>query len=66
MSLRETDHAGGASKNLRAHHTLTLEAGSYTVRYRTDDSHAWNDWNAAPPDDPLSWGVTVTRAGAKP
>ena len=31
---------------------------------RTDGSHGWKDWNAPPPDDPLSWGVTVYRAGA--
>ena len=66
MTQQETEHAGGSTKNRRAYHTLTLEAGGYVVRYRSDGSHGWKDWNAAPPDDPLSWGVTVTRAGAKP
>jgi hypothetical protein len=65
MTHQESEPAGGSSKNRRVRHTLTLEAGSYTVRYHTDDSHSWKDWNAAPPDDPLSWGITVTRAGAK-
>jgi hypothetical protein len=36
------------------------------VVYRTDDSHAFGEWNAAPPRDPDSWGITVTLAGEAP
>ena len=25
-------------------------------------SHAFGDWNAAPPDDPIAWGITVSRS----
>ena len=62
MAFPETTPAGGSSKNRRADRVLALEAGTYTVRFKTDDSHAWKDWNAEPPDDPLGWGVTVYRA----
>ena len=32
------------------------------VQYETDGSHSFGDWNAAPPDDPEMWGITVYRA----
>jgi hypothetical protein len=66
MSYGDTEPAGGASKNRRVDRTVTLEPGSYTVRFVTDSSHGWGDWNAAPPDDPLAYGVTVYRAPARP
>lgn len=62
MTYRTTERAGGAKKNRIADVTLTLPAGEYDLRYRTDGSHAFGDWNAAPPDDPLHWGITVYRA----
>ena len=62
MTYRTTERAGGAKKNRRAELTLTLPAGDYELRYRTDDSHAFGDWNATPPDDPLHWGISVFRA----
>ena len=57
-----TDGAGGASKNRLYQGTLELDAGSYVLHYRTDDSHAYRDWNATPPDDPEAWGVQVALA----
>jgi hypothetical protein len=65
MSYPETIGAGGSNKNRRADRVLTLEAGTYQVRFQTDGSHAWKDWNAELPDDPLAWGITVYR-GAGP
>jgi len=61
MTYRITQHAGGATKNRRFDGVVHLPAGEYTVRYVTDDSHAFGDWNAAPPDDPEMWGITVYR-----
>lgn len=62
MQYDRTEHAGGASKNRRADEVIQLPAGEYVLRYRSDGSHAFGDWNADPPDDPLRWGVTVVRA----
>lgn len=62
MTYRMTDRAGGARKNRVADMTVLLPAGEYTLRYRTDGSHSFGDWNASPPDDPLHWGITVYRA----
>ncbi|MBI4421850.1 MAG: hypothetical protein HY560_13585 [Gemmatimonadetes bacterium] len=40
---------------------ITLPSGRYTVHFRTDRGHAFGSWNAEPPDDPLAWGITVSR-----
>jgi hypothetical protein len=60
MKYRMTDRAGGAEKNRLFDGTISLPAGTYTVFYETDDTHAYNDWNDTPPDDPESWGVTIS------
>jgi hypothetical protein len=62
MTYRLTAHAGGATKNRRFDGVIRLPAGRYVVRYKTDGSHSFGDWNAAPPDDPEAWGITVYRA----
>ncbi|MEP6918236.1 MAG: hypothetical protein ABJC89_21490 [Acidobacteriota bacterium] len=61
MKYSLTEHAGGAAKNRRFDGTVTLPAGEYILRYESDDSHAFGDWNGAPPDDPDAWGITVSR-----
>jgi hypothetical protein len=61
MTQRVTEPAGGAGKNRRFDGTITLPAGEYVLRYETDGSHAFGSWNAAPPDDPDMWGITVYR-----
>jgi hypothetical protein len=65
MTYRATEHAGGATKNRRFEGTVKLPAGSYVVRYETDGSHNFGDWNAAPPDDPEMWGITVFKAAPR-
>jgi hypothetical protein len=60
MKYRITEPAGGASKNRLFDGTISLPAGRYIVFYETDDTHAYNDWNDTPPDDPEGWGVTLS------
>jgi hypothetical protein len=62
MRYDETQPAGGAAKNRLVDRTIRLEKGDYVLHYRTDDSHAYNDWNAAAPRDGERWGVTVLAA----
>jgi hypothetical protein len=61
MTYRVTEHAGGATKNRRFDGVIRLPAGDYVLRYETDGSHSFGNWNAAPPDDPEAWGITVYR-----
>jgi len=59
MEYWDTEHAGGARKNRMVNEVIRLDAGEYTVRFRTDGSHSFEDWNADPPKDPGHWGITV-------
>lgn len=59
MERGRTQPAGGASKNRVADEVITLPKGTYTLRYRTDDSHAYGDWNSGAPWDAEHYGVTV-------
>lgn len=59
MTYRMTEHAGGASKNRRFDGSMVLEPGTYTIHYRTDGSHSFNDWNSTPPHDRSLWGIEV-------
>jgi len=61
MTYRTTAPAGGAAKNRRFEGTIKLPAGEYVLRYETDDSHAFGSWNAAPPDEPELYGITLYR-----
>jgi hypothetical protein len=59
MNSKRADHAGGGKKNMLIDKRIMLPAGSYTVRYSTDDSHSFDEWNVLPPDDPQMWGITL-------
>ena len=61
MHFDETEPAGGATKNRSFDGVVTLPAGSYVLRFRSDGSHSHADWNDAPPDDPEAWGISVFR-----
>jgi len=59
MKYAQTEPAGGARKNRRCTAEIDLPAGHYEAKYEADGSHAFGDWNAAPPDEPLRWGMVV-------
>jgi hypothetical protein len=61
MNYNDTESAGGADKNRMFDGIITLPAGSYVLRFHSDGSHSYNDWNDNPPDDPESWGIAVFR-----
>ena len=65
MTLDNTEHAGGAPKNRLFDGTIRLNPGSYLVYYRTDDSHASDEWNAAPPAEEKYYGVSVFPASGR-
>lgn len=55
-------YAGGGKKNVQERAEITLPKGSYEVRYKSDDSHSFDEWNVLPPDDPQYWGIVVSFA----
>ena len=59
MRSRNTEHAGGASKNRMIDRIIHLDKGNYIVYYATDGSHSYNDWNSTPPFDKNRWGITI-------
>ncbi len=59
MKFQDTGHGGGAEKNRIANQLIHLEPGRYLVHYRSDDSHAFGDWNAPEPLRPHAWGITL-------
>lgn len=59
LNYRYSERAGGAKKNRLSNEKLTLDPGDYQVIFITDDSHSYDKWNSAPPDDPSFWGITI-------
>ena len=60
MQETKTAHAGGAGKNRKVDVVITLPAGNYKLRYKSDDSHAFDHWNSLPPDINF-WGIAVYK-----
>jgi CubicO group peptidase (beta-lactamase class C family) len=60
MQEPNTTHAGGAGKNRKADVAIALPAGNYKLRYKSDDSHSFDHWNALPPDINF-WGIAVYK-----
>ncbi|HEX6183255.1 MAG TPA: serine hydrolase [Pyrinomonadaceae bacterium] len=60
MQEPKTTHAGGAGKNRKVDVVITLPAGNYRLRYKSDDSHAFGHWNNLPPDINF-WGIVVYK-----
>ncbi len=47
----------GEDKNRIQIQTLRLDPGTYTLCYRSDDSHSYGHWNAPAPADSFLWGI---------
>jgi len=60
MKFRDTEPAGGASKNRMFDGIIHLEAGNYMAYFITDDSHAYHSWNASAPFMEKKYGMTVS------
>ena len=60
--FEESYYAGGGAKNRIAIEPITLQPGTYTLRFRADDSHAYGKWNVDPPDQTSLYGVTLIKA----
>jgi hypothetical protein len=63
LTYRNSEHAGGATKNRMFDGIVKLSRGAYVARYTTDGSHAYRDWNDSPPYDPEAWGLAIYPTG---
>ncbi|MEJ1241464.1 two-component regulator propeller domain-containing protein [Chryseolinea sp. T2] len=61
--FESTHHAGGGIKNRVVVAPVKLEAGSYLLRYKTDDSHAYGNWNEQAPDQISLYGIALLKIG---
>ncbi|WP_158085232.1 sugar-binding protein [Niastella vici] len=61
MSAMNTIHAGGCVKNRLADTVISLKAGTYTLKYSSDESHAYGHWDADPPLTPF-YGIVLYQA----
>lgn len=50
MTVDNSSHAGGAAKNRKIDTVLHLKAGNYKLKYVTDESHSWDNWDDRPPN----------------
>lgn len=64
-AFKESRHAGGALKNRVFISTIDLQPGAYVLRYRTDDSHAYGNWNDLPPDMIDLYGIAVVKLASE-
>jgi hypothetical protein len=54
-----TIHAGGGEKNRKFNDIVKLKKGKYLVKYISDGSHSYYDWNTTAPFDKEYWGISV-------
>jgi serine phosphatase RsbU (regulator of sigma subunit)/ligand-binding sensor domain-containing protein len=58
---RNSFYAGGDRKNRINLDVLHLMPGTYNLRYISDDSHSYNNWNTPPPIYPEIWGIHLVE-----
>ena len=66
MDYDRTRNAGGASRNRVEEAYVELAPGTYTLSYRSDDSHSPDRWRGSEPYDPDRWGVTLVALERPP
>ncbi len=59
MEYDETESAGGSEKNRLFDEIVNFKPGDYIAYFITDGSHSYDDWNASPPYDQKSWGMSI-------
>ncbi len=64
MDKWNTSWVGGGRKNRGFIGDVSLPAGNYVAAYSTDETHAFGEWNTAPPVDPLHYGLMISAQDA--
>lgn len=60
MHAKHSRSAGGAVKNQLTDTVIHVEKGTYTLHYKTDESHAWGVWTEEKPHTPF-YGIVVYK-----
>lgn len=60
MEAKNTKYAGGAFKNRYIDTTLRLKAGEYILRYTSDESGSYGNWNDNRPESSV-YGIVLFR-----
>lgn len=60
----KTLYAGGGYKNRIEIGSVELQPGNYTLRYKTDDSHSYGNWNEQAPDQTSLYGIALIQPKA--
>jgi len=55
----ENYHLGASLKNRLRANIIELTPGNYKLRYKSDDSHSYMNWNADPASDSTFWGIRL-------
>ncbi len=61
MPMQGHRHAGGNVKNRVQAEILQVPAGTYRLRYHSDENHSYAAWNAVGPIYAAHWGIEVQR-----
>ncbi len=64
MRYKDTENAGGGSKNRLFDGVIELNAGEYILYFQSDDSHSYDGWNVEGPDKPEMWGISIFAVGS--
>lgn len=62
MTWENTKAAGGDDANRIFEGDIELPAGEYVVRFSTDGTHSFNNFDTRPPSTPAAWGITIATA----
>lgn len=60
-----TMHAGGALKNKIIIDIIFFEPGTFTLKYKSDDTHSNQEWNEAPPINGEYWGIQLYEVSSE-
>ena len=59
INTADAKEAGGNNKNRYQDAYIKLPAGTYSLHFKSDDSHSYNHWNTDPPTNPERWGISI-------
>jgi hypothetical protein len=59
FSGSNTVHAGGGDKNRKFNDIVNLKKGKYLIKYISDGSHSYYEWNTTPPFEKDYWGISL-------